>query len=101
MLNKEQSSRWKKLQGDKKGLTMNSFYTVVLWIILVITLINGMSASASAQSAIHQIYSGISFLIAMLAFCTLAIRHSKSENIEHIVSVIKKEKKTIGEDKDA
>lgn len=97
-MNKEESSKWKKLQGNNKGRAMNSFYTVVLWIILIIALINGMSASASAQSAIHQIYSGISFLIAMLAFCTLAIRHSMSDNI---VSIIKKQKEAIGEDKDA
>lgn len=100
-MNKEESSKWKKLQGDKKGLTMNSFYTVVLWIILVIALINGMSASASAQSAIHQIYSGISFLIAMLAFCTLAIKSSMYMNTEYIATAIRKVKEAVREDKDA
>lgn len=90
-MNKEQSSKWKKLQGNNKGRAMNSFYTVILWIILVISIINGISIYSTTTS----------FLIAVIVFCTLAIRHSMSENIEHIVSIIKKEKEAIGEDKDA
>lgn len=90
-MNKEQSSKWKKLQGNNKGRAMNSFYTVILWIILVISIINGISIYSTTTS----------FLITVIVFCTLAIRHSMFENIEHIVSIIKKEKEDIGEDKDA
>lgn len=94
-MNKEQSSRWKKLQGGKKGHAMKSFYTVILWIILIISVLNGVSASSTAQSAIHQIYGSLSFLIASIVFCTLAIRAKMSEESEYIVTAIRKLKETI------
>lgn len=76
-MNKEQTEKWKALQGNnKKGF---NFYTIILWIVLIISLLNGFSIGASATSAIHQIYGGISFIIAALMFCALAIRAKLSE----------------------
>jgi len=96
-LNEEQVSRWKRQHGSK-GI---SFYTIGLWLILIISLANGFSIGASATSAIHQIYGGISFIIATLMFCALAIRSKISEEAESIVSSIETLSATVlEEDKD-
>lgn len=95
MLTKDQSSRWEKLQADKKGGAMKGFYTGILWIILAISILNGVSASSAAQSAIHQIYGAISFLIAAIVFCALAIRAKISEESEYIVTASRTLKETI------
>lgn len=83
-MNKEQATKWKALQGDRKGGAMN-FYTIGLWVVLVLSLLNGFSVGASATSAIHQIYGGISFIIAALMFCALAIR-AKISDIENVIN---------------
>ena len=70
---KEEKEQWNKINGNKKGLFSNGLYSFVLWVILVLSFMNGITASSSAQSAIQQIYGGISFLIATMVFCTLAI----------------------------
>lgn len=96
-LNGEQVSRWKR----KHGSSGMSFYTIGLWLILIISLINGFSIGASATSAIHQIYGGISFIIATLMFCALAIRSKIREEVESIVSSIEALSETVLEnDKD-
>lgn len=82
-MDKEQSSKWKALRGSSKSGGM-SFYSIGLWVVLVISLINGFSIGVSATSAIHQIYGGISFIIAALMFCALAIR-AKISDIENII----------------
>lgn len=97
-MNKEQAAKWKALQGNKKGGIMKGFYTTMLWIVLIISLLNGVSASGSATSAIHQIYGGISFIIAALMFCTLAIRAKMDEGAEHaeyIVTAIRRVKEVL------
>jgi hypothetical protein len=83
-MEKEQVSKWKALQGDKKDKAM-SFYTIGLWIVLILSLLNGFLIGASATSAIHQIYGGISFIIAALMFCTLAIR-AKISDMENVIN---------------
>lgn len=93
-LNKEQVSKWKK-QHSSNG---SSFYTIGLWLILFISLANGFSISASATSAIHQIYGGVSFIIATLVFCALAIRSKISEEADSIISSIGKLSKTVIEE---
>lgn len=105
-MNKEYSARWKALQSNKQGGMMKGFYTVVLWLVLVMSLSNGFSIVGSATSAVHQIYGGISFIIATLIFCTLAIRakmEEGAENAEYIVTAIRKVKEVLQkrEDKDA
>lgn len=94
-MNKDQSTRWKKLQGDKKGGAMKGFYTGILWIILVISILNGMSTSSAAQSAIHQIYGAISFLIASIVFCALAIRAKMGDETESIIAATRSLEETI------
>lgn len=83
-MDENQTKKWKALQGSKSGGM--SFYSIGLWGALIISLINGFTIGASATSAIHQIYGGISFIIAALMFCTLAIRAKILE-----VSAIKEE----------
>lgn len=85
-MDKEQAAKWKALEGNKKGGAM-SFYTIGLWVVLVLSLLNGFSIGAGATSAIHQIYGGISFIVAALMFCALAIR----AKISDIGNVINKE----------
>lgn len=93
-MNKEQAARWKKQQGSR-GM---SFYTIALWLVLIISLSNGFSIGAGATSAIHQIYGGISFIIATLVFCALAIRSKISEEEESIVAAIKTLTETVIEE---
>lgn len=86
-MDKEQAKRWGKLQGsNKSGI---SFYSIGLWLILIVSLLNGFSIGAGATSAIHQIYGGISFIIAALMFCALAIRAKISESNTHLVDAIR------------
>ena len=84
-MNKDQSTRWKKLQGNKKGGAMRGFYTVVLWAILVISIINGITIYSTANS----------FLIAVIAFCALAIRAKMSDEAESIIAATRSLEETI------
>ena len=93
-LNKDQASKWKK-QHSSNGI---SFYTIGLWLILITSLVNGLSISANATSAIHQICSSVSFLIATLVFCALAIRSKISEEAYSIISSVEKFSKTMIEE---
>lgn len=76
-MNNEQASKWKALQGGKKGGS-TSFYTIGLWVILIFSLLNGFFIGTSAVN------SGISFIITALMFCTLAIR-AKISDIENVI----------------
>lgn len=70
---KEEKEKWEKINGDKRSDSPNKIYTFILWVILIFSFMNGISASSAAQSAIHQIYGAISFLIATIVFCTIAM----------------------------
>ena len=72
MFTKEEKDKWYKLQEQNKS-SNGKGYVIVLWIILSLSFISGISTSAIAKSAIHEIYASISFLIATIVFCTLAI----------------------------
>jgi len=94
-MNKDESNQWKKLQDKNKGIGMKKFYTGILWVSLLISLSNGVMAGLTATSAIHQIYGGISYIIATLLFCTLAIMSKISEESEYIVTASRTLKETI------
>lgn len=85
-MNRDEALKWKKLQGNKKSAGIQGFYTVVLWCVLVISIFNGISVYANPSS----------FLIATIAFCTLAIRAKISSEVENII--VNLEKKTEGKE---
>lgn len=74
---------------------MNLVYNIVLWFILVISFVGGINIFANAKSAIHEIYGAISFLIAILILCTIAIRSKMSENTDRIIEELKNKKEVV------
>ncbi len=46
---------------------------VVLFIIILLCLVQGGSADAAAVSIMHQIYAALYYMMALIAFCTLAL----------------------------
>lgn len=46
---------------------------VVLFAIILLTLVQGGSADAAAVSVMHQIYAALFYMMALIAFCTLAL----------------------------
>lgn len=46
---------------------------VVLFIVILFCLVQGGSADAAAVSIMHQIYAALYYMMALIAFCTLAL----------------------------
>lgn len=69
--------------------------TGILWVIFLLAMINSVSISSNAISAIHQIYGGISSIVATLIFCTIIIRSTIKEESEYVSSAIRKVKDSI------
>ena len=46
---------------------------VVLFIIILLCLVQGGSADAAAVSIMHQIYAALYYMMALIAFCTMAL----------------------------
>lgn len=46
---------------------------VVLFVIILLCLVQGGSADAAAVSIMHQIYATLYYMMALIAFCTLAL----------------------------
>jgi len=74
---------------------MNLIFNIVLVLAFLVSLVSGFNVFANAKTAIHEIYGAISFLMATLFFCTIAIKFQMSSNADRIIEAMKKEKEDI------
>lgn len=74
---------------------MNLVFNIVLVLAFVVSLFSGFNVFAHAKSAIHEIYGAMSFLMATLFFCTIAIKYQMSLNTDRVIEAMKKEKEYI------
>lgn len=74
---------------------MNLFFNIVLVLAFVISIFSGYNVFAHAKSAIHEIYGAMSFLMATLFFCTIAIKYQMSSNTDRVIEAMKKDKEDV------
>ena len=70
---KEEKEKWEKINKSNKGTSGTKLYSFILWVILVLSFMSGIGTTAIAKTSIHEIYASISFLIATIVFCTIAM----------------------------
>ena len=70
---KEEKEQWDKINKNNKGTSGTKLYSFVLWVVLIISFMSGVGTTAIAKTSIHEIYASISFLIATIVFCTIAM----------------------------
>ncbi len=74
---------------------MNLFFNILLVLAFIVSLVSGFNIFENARSAIHEIYGAMSFLMATLFLCTIAIKFQISSNTDRIIEAMTKDKEDV------